>query len=116
VSAESSSSKTEESRVAFTQAAEKISQQAEILNRKRGERKQLAARADTPEWSAETRAELAATLAAIDIMIARELESYQAAEAGFDEIARALDPATRLAIDNQSAAEALQQAYHEALK
>jgi hypothetical protein len=116
VSAETTSAKTEESRLAFTQAAEKVAKQAEILNQKRNERAQLAARADTPEWSAETRAELAATLAAIDIMIARELEAYQAAEAGFNELSRALDPATRQAIETQAEADALQQAYHEALK
>lgn len=116
VNAETSSAKIEESRIAFTQAADKVAKQADILNQKRGEHAQLAARADTPEWSAETRAELAATLAAIDIMIARELEAYQAAEAAFNELSRVLDPATRQAIDKQAEADALQQAYHEALK
>ena len=114
--AESTSSDTEQSQRAFTQAAQKVSQQAEILNKKRNQYALLAARADIANWSPEARNELTATLAAIDILIARQLESYQAAETELEKISCSIDPAAQLAQKKKLEAESLQQAYYQALK
>ena len=114
--AESKSAQTEDSQLAFAQAAQKVTKQAEILNRKRAERDQLASRARDPEWSPVNHDELAHTLAAIDRMIASELESYQAAEADLEQMSRSIDPAARLAFESQSEVRALQEAYQAALK
>lgn len=113
--AETSIAKNEESQLSFTQAAAKVTEQAEILNRKRGERDQLAAREGTADWSPEARAELTATLEALDAMIAQQLEIYKATEAAFDQVSQSIDPATRLAWEQKSQSESLQQAYEKAL-
>jgi hypothetical protein len=114
--AATSSVKIEDSQFAFSQAAQKVAVQAEILNRKRAERDQLAARALESEWPPETREEFAHTLAAIDLVIARELDAYRAAESGFEQTAQSIDPAARLSFENQSEVTSLHEAYQAALK
>ena len=114
--ANTASTATAESQLAFTLAASKVAQQADILNRKRNEHTNLGARPDTANWSAEARAELAATLAAIDVAIARELQSYQAAEAEFDRIARSIDLSAPLSHEQKLEAQSLRQAYAKALE
>jgi mono/diheme cytochrome c family protein len=114
--AETSSNTTEESQLAFTEASRKVTQQAEALNHKRGERSRLASRNDTATWSPEALAELTATLAAIDIVVARELEHLRSTEAEFVKLARAIDPNALSAQEKKIEAESLQQAYHKALE
>ena len=113
--AETSSIQTEESQLAFTQASQNVTRQAEVLNRKRSEHAHLSASADSANWSPEVRAELAATLTAVDLVIARELEAYQAAEADLDKLARSIDPVAVFAQEKKLEAESLRQAYHKAL-
>ena len=113
---ESSGNETEETLLAFTGNSKKVAEQADILNRKRAERDRFAARTDTENWSPEARAELTATIAAIDASVARELETYQSVEAEHAKQSAAIDPATRLALAKKAEAEALQQAYHKALE
>ena len=114
--AQSSALATEEAQLTFTEKASEITRQAEILNRKRHQRHLLAIAAETGNSSPETRAEIAATLVAIDIVIARELDVFQQAEAEFEHIARLIDPSAQLANDNKSEADKLQQAYQKALE
>jgi hypothetical protein len=114
--ADSTSTNTGDAQLAFTEASQKVTRQAEILNLKRSEHARLADRSDTSTWSTEARTELAATLTAIDIIIARELESLHAAEAELDKVARSIDTAAQLAQDKKLEAESLQQAYHKALE
>jgi hypothetical protein len=114
--AETTSATTEEAQLAFTQASQTVTRQAEILNLKRSEHARLADRSDTATWSPEARSELAATLAAIDIIIGGELESLHAAGAELDKVARSIDTAAQLAQDKKLEAESLQQAYHKALE
>ena len=102
--------KTEDSQFAFTKAAANLAKQAEILNRKRGQRHAFATTTDSP--SPAVRAEIQATLAAIDISITRELEIYQAAEISLLQIRETIDPNAKLAHEMELQAQALQQAYH----
>ena len=113
---ESSALSTEESQRAFTDAAEKISRQAEILNHKRQQRALFATRKEDPGISPETRVEMDATLAAIDLVIARQLDVFRNAEVDFEQFARTIDLNARLAHENKLEAESLQQAYHKALE
>lgn len=113
---ESSGYETEETLLAFTESSKKVAAQAEILNRKRAEREQFAARTDTSTWSPEARAELNATVAALDASIARELETYQAVETDHANQSASIDPAARLALEKKAEAQSLQQAYHKALE
>jgi hypothetical protein len=117
--AETTAASTEDTQLKFTEAAAKIARQAETLNRKRAERAQLARLGEgsgPPGWSPQAKDELNATLAALDIVIARELGLFQAAEAELAVIARSIDPAVLLAHGNQQQVESLQQAYHKALE
>ena len=114
--AETETIRTEEAQSAFTNAARNVTQQAERLNQKRAERDLLSSRGDTLGWSPEARAEIGATLSAIDIVISRELESMREAEAELDRIRQAIDPAALLAHSKKTEAENLQQAYHKALE
>lgn len=108
--------RTDDAMNAFTPAADRITRQAETLNRKRSQREQLAGRAGDPDVSAQTRAEITATLAALDIVIDRELEALRAAENEFGELARSIDPNARMAQDKKLEAESLTRAYQEARK
>lgn len=117
-----SAAKTEDAQLAFTEAARKISQQAEILNQKRAERSQLANSrpaadpAATPEAQAAAHAEIAAKLATLDTGIARELATLRAAEADLDRLSKAIDPAAQSAQEKKSQSITLQQAYQKALE
>lgn len=117
-----SAEKTEGAQLAFTEAARKVSQQAEILNQKRAERSTLAARRDasdpaaTPEAQAATRAEIEATLSALDEVISRELVNLKSAETHLDQISKSIDPAARSAANQSAEARSLQSAYQKALE
>lgn len=113
---EASSSTHGETQTSFTEAARKVTRQAEILNETRAGHARLAAHPDIARWSPEARAELAATLGAIELVIARELEAYQGAEAELEKLAHTIDSATILVQDKQLEADSLQQAYHQALE
>lgn len=110
--AESSAIATEDAQLAFTGSASKIAAQAEILNRKRHQRHLLAMAAGRGNPSPETSAEISATLAAIDIVIARELETFHQFETEFVHIARNIDPSAILAHSKKQETKALEKSYH----
>ncbi len=97
-----SASRTEETQNAFTTTADQITRQAAALNLKRGEREQLASRAETT--------------AALDTAIASELDALRTTESAFEEIARSIDSNSRLAHDKKQEAAALTQTYQQALR
>lgn len=68
------------SQLNFTHSADKITFQAVALNQKRNEREQLAKQLETSGLAPEIAAEIEATLAAIDIQIARQREAFHQAE------------------------------------
>ena len=114
--AETSALTTKEAQQAFTEAGKKISHQAEILNLKRQQRALFATQNEDPAISPETRAEIDATLVAIEITIARQLDMFRKVEADLEQFARTIDLNARLAHENKLEAESLQQAYHKALE
>ncbi len=111
--AESSATATENANLAFTEAARNITRQAESLNRKRAQRHQFAA--ECKSATPEIRAEIAATLSAIDIIIARQLKSFHQSEIDLEKLAHSIDSSARLAHDKNLEAKFLQQAYRDAL-
>jgi len=113
---ETKGNETEEALVAFTEGTKKVAAQAEALNRKRDERDRFAAKTGTESWSPEARAEHTATIAALEVSVSRELETYQSAEAEQEKLARSIDPSARLAFEKKAEVENLQQAYHKALE
>lgn len=68
------------SQLNFTRSADKITFQAVALNQKRNEREQLAKQLETSGLAPEIAAEIEATLAAIDIQIARQRDAFHQAE------------------------------------
>jgi hypothetical protein len=99
----------------FTQAAEAITTQTLVLNQKRIEYGQLASRSTTP-LSDEARAELQATLAAVQIRIAVELEALMSGEKELLTLHQSIDQSAPLTQQKQEDLQALLAAYREALK
>lgn len=110
--AEQSAREIETAHTTFTEAARKLEHLADNLNRKRAERDALTAIG--AGLSPAALAEREATLAAIDLMIGRELETYRAGELEFAKLADSINPATRLAAEKKAETEFLQHAYHQA--
>lgn len=99
----------------FTVQAAKLGGQAESLGRKRAERNRLESRNDTAAWSPEARAELAATLTAVDLVIEREAAALRDLEESFRQIGTAIDSAATAASLKKAEAETLQAEYFKAL-
>jgi mono/diheme cytochrome c family protein len=114
--AEASSLATENSQIAFTEAARAIARQAETLNLKRLQREHLALPTPAMPSSPETLAERDATLAAIDIIACRELETLRRLEADLIKIYHAIDPDAALAEAKKLEAESLMRAYLKLLE
>jgi hypothetical protein len=111
-SAQSSATAAEDAQLVFTAAARQVAEHAARLNRKRGERRTLAAA--KPSATPEIQAEIAATLAALDLVISRELETLRQSEAALAQAARAIDSPALVAHQKKHEADQLWQAYQKA--
>jgi mono/diheme cytochrome c family protein len=105
----------DDSMLQFSEAAAAVTARAASLNRKRSEHAQLTALAAAAE-SPELAAEITATLAAIEIVIDRELAALRQAEATLRQIRSGLDPTAVHAHEKKQEAESLRRAYLQALQ
>ena len=100
----------------FTLSSAAVTHQAAALNMKRNEREQLANRSKETHLSPEIATELQATLAAIDLKIAAELEANHKSESDVLDLRTSIEQAAPLAHQKQVEATSLQQAYAKALE
>lgn len=101
---------------AFTAAAAQLPARATVLDQKRAERAAFAGRDDRHGWSPEARAEMDATLAAIDRVIAAELEACRALEDALLAARRPVGGAARDALRFKREENDLREAYFKALE
>lgn len=95
----------------FTDTARKLARQAQVLRHKRHQRTLLAATEAPPHQSSPTLAEKSATLAAIDLALARELAAFRELEASLIHLAATIDPEVSLAHQKKLEAANLRRAY-----
>jgi mono/diheme cytochrome c family protein len=113
--AEENALATDENQLNFTRSAASIAERAEVLNKKRSQREELA-NLDKSGLTAEIAAEVDATLTAVDIRISMELEALQKAENDTLTAAQAVDGSAPLATHKKREFESLSGAYHKALE
>ncbi len=114
--AEESAISMEETDRNFTQSATGTTLQATALNLKRAEREQFANRFKQTNLPPEFAIEFQATLAAIDLKIAEQLEAYQKCESEILHLRTSIDRAAPPVYQKQAEAATLQQAYLKALE
>lgn len=100
----------------FTAKAAKLGGQSENLGRKRAERDMLESRTDTASWSPESHAELAATLAALDVVIERETETLRHLENSLGETGTRIDTSAAATWTGKTESEKLRTEYFKALE
>ena len=113
---ESSDLETENAQTLFTEAAKKLTQQAESLAHSRSRRDQFFALAKSPTWSADATAEHQATLDLLDALVSDEFRTYQILESELQKTAQSVDPPAKLAWQKKSEAQSLHQEYRKALE
>jgi WD40 repeat protein len=113
--ADESAEATHEHQDQFTQAAAAVAIQTLALNHKRSEYSQLRNLPPTL-LSGEARAELQATLSAVEIRIATELEILTTREQDLLALHQSINQSAPLAHQNKEDLRALRNAYQEALK
>ena len=109
-------SELEQTHDEFTAAAREVTTRAEILNRKRSERDQLAAVSASKGLADVDHAELEATLDAVDAVIASELEALRDAETALERVGKRIDPTATTAWRKKSESERLHADYLKALE
>lgn len=116
--AESTALALDDSQITFTETAATLAARAEALNARRHEREQLQILAATfpAPVSAETTAELEATLAAIDIRISQDRQAYQEAERQTLELKSGIDTSAPAAAAKKQESVSLRISYQEALR
>ena len=114
--ADESARAVDESELNFTRSATAITLQSDVLNSKRKEREQLAKRFKENKLSRELAAELLATLAAIDIKVAAELEAFLKSENEALHLRDAIEQTAPVARQKNLDSISLREAYAKALE
>lgn len=113
--AEENAAATDEHQLNFTRSAATFAIQADVLNKKRSEREQLANQLK-PGLSEEVTNELQVTLAAVDIRISQELEALQKAENEMLLLRQSIDQSAPLALQKKREFETLLGSYRKSLE